>query len=164
MLDHSDNHLRLGFVHHDKLHDGRKAMSGDEKPVILPKECPKCSYLRPPRVSECPNCGFKPEPRKGPEHADGQLIELRPGAKKRSKAMAWVDQKPKAILYGELKTYALEKGRNPKWADHAYHELHGAWPNAYMGAPPMPVSYEVDTWIRSRNNALLKGAAKGRRA
>ena len=164
ILDHSDTHLRLGFVtdiHHDELDTGRPKVSDDEKRVPLPKECPQCSYLRPPRVSTCPNCGFKPERRSGPEHAEGNLVELRPGAEKpkRTKATAWLDHKPKAEIYGELMSYALIHGRKPGWAAHSYKELMGVWPNAYRDAPRMPVSMEIDAWCRSRNIRWAKSHA-----
>ncbi len=163
ILDHSDTTLRLGFVtdiHHEKLHDGRKQVS-DEKRVALPKECPECSYLRPPRVSVCPNCGFKPE-RAPLQHAKGELVELRPGVgkkPKRAKAMAWVDQKPKGELYGELMAYAFLQGRKPPgWIAHAYKELIGVWPpKAFQDLPRMPVSSDVERWIRSRNIKWAKG-------
>jgi superfamily II DNA or RNA helicase len=63
ILDHSDNHLRLGFVtdiHHDKLDDGRERQKAEPKArEALPKKCPKCSYLKAPKLLVCPACGFK---------------------------------------------------------------------------------------------------------
>jgi len=48
ILDHSDTHQRLGFVtdiHHEKLCDG-KPPKAQERKERLPKECPKCTFLR----------------------------------------------------------------------------------------------------------------------
>jgi DNA-directed RNA polymerase subunit RPC12/RpoP len=167
VLDHSDNHLRLGFVtdiHRDSLNTGREAVSA-EKQVPLPKECPNCSYLRPPRVSVCPNCGFKPEV-KPVQHAEGNLVELMPKASKRVKpgGVQFGDRLiPKGEFFGELKAYAALKGRNPGWASHAFREVTGVWPNAYRDAAPMPVSAEVESWIRSRNIRWAKAHQRGGR-
>jgi len=66
ILDHSDNHIRLGFVtdiHHDELDDGwerQKAIPKDRE--VLPKKCPKCAFLKPPKLLACPCCGFIPVP------------------------------------------------------------------------------------------------------
>jgi DNA repair protein RadD len=164
ILDHSDNHLRLGFVtdiSRDALDMGRQAVSTEHQ-VALPKECPQCHYLRPPRVSECPSCGFKPEPRRGPTQADGELVELHPGEPKTNKrvkpgGIQFGDRLiPKAEFYGELKSYAHVHGRKPGWAAHSYRDMTGTWPNAYKDASPMPVSAEVERWVRSRAIAWAK--------
>lgn len=48
VLDHSDTHLRLGFVtdiHHERLDDGKKQEAAPrEVKETLPKECPSCAY------------------------------------------------------------------------------------------------------------------------
>ena len=80
LLDHSDNHLRLGFVTdiiHDKLHDGSKTVSVNAEKINLPKKCPKCSYLKPPKTPVCPSCGFKAEARPKIEILDGDLVEIK---------------------------------------------------------------------------------------
>ena len=74
ILDHSDNHARLGFVtdiHHDGLDDGQKKQAVSEKREALPKKCIKCSFLKPPKLLKCPYCGFIPEPQAGAVHRDG---------------------------------------------------------------------------------------------
>src|SRR6185436_10829255 len=105
ILDHSDTHLRLGFVtdiHHEVLDDGRPRANSRSDRIRLPKECPQCAFLKPPRVRECPACGFKAEAISDVEIADGELIEVI-GRKKR-------DHQPsddeKAAFYAQLKGYA----------------------------------------------------------
>lgn len=54
ILDHSDNHTRLGFVtdiHHDELDDGKPRPKAEPKePGALPKKCPKCTFLKPQKL------------------------------------------------------------------------------------------------------------------
>jgi superfamily II DNA or RNA helicase len=76
ILDHSDTHLRLGFVtdiHHDVLDDGRLRANSRPDRIRLPKECPRCAFLKPPGMRECPACGFKTEAISDVEIADGEL-------------------------------------------------------------------------------------------
>ena len=50
ILDHSDTHTRLGFVtdiHHDILDSGKEVSKQTETRERLPKECPRCAFLRP---------------------------------------------------------------------------------------------------------------------
>ena len=92
ILDHSDTTARLGFVTdiiYDELDDGKRYKAKrrereDNQP--LPKECPSCSYLRPPRIKTCPNCGFTPQPKIGVFTEDGELTEITGrGANKKQK-------------------------------------------------------------------------------
>jgi DNA repair protein RadD len=50
IFDHSDTHLRLGFVtdiHRDVLDDGRpRARAKVSDRIRLPKECPQCTFLK----------------------------------------------------------------------------------------------------------------------
>jgi hypothetical protein len=97
------------------------------------------------------------------QHAEGKLVELMPKASKRVKpgGIQFGDRLiPKGEFFGELKAYAALKGRNPGWASHAYREITGVWPDAYRDAPPMPVSAEVESWIRSRNIRWAKAHAR----
>lgn len=63
ILDHADNTLRMGFVtdlRRDAMCTAKKGeRTKAERQVALPKECPSCSYLKPPKMHECPACGFK---------------------------------------------------------------------------------------------------------
>jgi superfamily II DNA or RNA helicase len=134
ILDHSDTHQRLGFVtdiHHTKLSNGAepKAKKQDEP---LPKECPQCKFLRPPRVSICPACGFKPVPVSGVEHIDGELQELT--ATKERQAQDRANRKTpkpdKHTFLGELNFIAWERNYSSGWVANQYRNKFGVWPNA----------------------------------
>jgi superfamily II DNA or RNA helicase len=79
ILDHSDTHNRLGFVtdiHHDELDDGSPRGKAKPRDKPLPKPCPSCSFLKPPKMLRCPNCGFTPKPVVDYQPRDGELVEL----------------------------------------------------------------------------------------
>jgi DNA repair protein RadD len=156
ILDHSDNHIRLGFVtdiQHDHLDDGRER----QKPVVkgreaLPKKCPRCAFLRPPKVLACPACGFMPVPQNTVTTANGELVEMR----SRSSAVP-VDS---TIFYRELKHYAGERGYKAGWVAHKFRERFGCWPNGLEHLPPLEPSRATSNWIRSKQIAYAK--AQGR--
>ncbi len=172
ILDHSDNHIRLGFVtdiSRDHLDDGREKARA-EASVPLPKECPKCHYLRPPRVSVCPACGFKPEPKPQLEHAKGELVELRPRAQqqgpKPSKKVknGRIELRggvtiPLGQFYAELMSYGQTHGYKPGWSSQKYRETVGVWPNAHRHVEPMPPCFEVLSFIKSMQIKYAKRRA-----
>jgi DNA repair protein RadD len=154
-LDHSDNHQRLGFVtdiHQDKLNDGKTQTIDREAPIRLPKECPKCAYLRPAGVGTCPNCGFKAEVVSNVEFQDGKLEELR-RKPKNAAAKRFPDR---VSTYGQLRMYAGLHNYKDGWASNKYREIYGVWPRD-VGGPPLPVSPDLTMWIRSRQIAWAKG-------
>ena len=64
ILDHSDNHLRLGMVtdiYHDTLRtskgDAERKEKQEERATPKPFECPKCSALVPYKALQC-ECGW----------------------------------------------------------------------------------------------------------
>jgi DNA repair protein RadD len=172
VLDHSDNHTRLGFVtdiHHSHLSDGKESGKAEPKSAPLPKECPQCAYLRPPRVAKCPNCGFKPEPKSSVEHEDGELVELAPKGRRVPRSAD--ESMPGHIrigavhielgaFYGMLKRYGREHGYREGWAANHYKNKTGNWPNGRRDAPEMDPIYEVHSWIRSRQIAFSRRKAK----
>jgi superfamily II DNA or RNA helicase len=161
ILDHSDNHQRLGFVtdidaSYIALKEGKTPAGGDRTDSIrLPKECPKCAYLRSPRISTCPQCGFKAEVVSSIKADEGELREL----KRKPKV---VEEMDRAVFYAELKAHALMRGFNSGWVSHKYREKFGNWP------PPQykslqaagTISEYTRGFIKSRNIAWAKGAAK----
>lgn len=160
ILDHSDTHLRLGFVtdiHHDSLDDGceRQAKSREHK-VPLPKECPKCAYLKPAKVRVCPACGFKPEPVSTIECQDGDLVEMMPGRRSR------VDHDEKQRWYSMLRGVAQERGYKAGWAANQYRQKFGVWPRG-LSDHLMEPAPEVRSYVRSRMIAWAKsqGGAGG---
>ena len=157
ILDHSDTHLRLGFVtdiHHEKLDDGQERKnSKQERKDPLPKECPSCSFLKPPKVSQCPACGFKPEKTTDIEAGEGELQEL----KRKQKTNREMTAEEKERFYGELLWWADDKGYSQGWASHKYKEKTGVWPNKYKGAPLVAVSEDTKKWIISQQIRYAKG-------
>lgn len=149
ILDHSDTHQRLGFVtdiYHDKLDDGAGPAKKPPQKAKLPKECPQCAYLRPPKVRECPNCGFKPEVRSNVEHEDGELLELR--AEKHSMA-------DKQRWYSGFIAIADARGYKNGWAAHKYREKFKVWPRG-LDETPIPAAPEIESYVRSRMVAWAK--------
>lgn len=159
ILDHSDTHLKLGFVTdigHETLDSGkpRKAFGGQEKSTPLPKECPSCSFLKPPKVHACPCCGFAPERQSEIECEDGELVEMR-GRKRKPTP----DDKQR--FYAELKGYAYHNGKTEKWLLAKFKDKFGEWPHAKTKSiGPCDPTPETLGWIRSRNIAFAKAKAR----
>lgn len=163
ILDHSDTHLRLGFVtdiHHERLDDGkpREKSERQKAPEALPKECPACTFLKPAKVHECPACGFKPQRQSQVQTQDGQLVELVPkgAAEKRNRKEDWPAKK---AFIGQLRAYAAETGKREGWVAHQYRARYGVWPNdpkvKYQPALDF-VSPEVRSWIKAQNIRFAK--------
>jgi DNA repair protein RadD len=160
ILDHSDNHARLGFVtdiHHDELDDGQERQKGDSKEkTALPKKCPKCAFLRPPKILTCPCCGFVPEPQCKVVNREGELVEF--VARQQAKPTSNADQ---IQFYRELKLYAERRGYKSGWVAHKYKEKFGHWPpREFEILNPLPPSRLTLNWIKSRQIAYAK-AVKG---
>jgi superfamily II DNA or RNA helicase len=167
ILDHSDTHIRLGFVtdiNHDRLCDGKPQDSASkEREEPLPKECPKCAFLKPAKVSECPSCGFKPERQSQVEHEAGELIELdrsmNATEKRQRKANRDTSSDDKASFYGGLRHYAIQRGYKFGWAANQYREKFGVWPNAYKDSPAIPPNDDVHGWIKHQQIKFAKRRA-----
>ena len=160
ILDHSDTHLRLGFVtdiHHDALDDGRERQKQDRKrrPKALPKECPSCAILKPPKSPKCPACGFKPERQSEVVCEDGDLVEMTP---KRVRA----DSAEKGLMFGQLRHYAQTRGYADGWAANKFRERYGVWPDRYHNAPLVQPTPTTLSWIKSRQIAWVKGKGGAR--
>lgn len=155
ILDHSDTHLRLGFVtdvHHDHLDDGTPNSSKPAKDrVTLPKECPKCSFLKPANVHRCPACGFAPEKRSSVTAEDGELRELGKSSKPKPTE--------KHDFFAQLSGYASLHGKSDKWVLANFRAKFGEWPYRREVVPQQP-SPEVLSWIKSRQIAWAKSQAR----
>lgn len=152
ILDHSDTHLRIGFVtdiHHEHLDDGRARGGSKTDRVPLPKECPKCAFLKPPRSAKCPACGFVCEAHSKIEPRKGELKEL-----KRGKQVATMYEK--SSFYAQLRQYGADKGYAEGWASNKYREKFGVWPNGFKHVMPQLPTPETLSWIRSRQIAWAK--------
>ena len=163
ILDHSDNHARLGFVtsiNHDTLLTGKEKApkpKGKEKPEQLPRECPSCGAVKPRGV--CPACGFEPKRQSEIEFEEGELVEITGGKqKKREYTMA-----EKAEFHSGLLWIARERGRKEGWAAHAYRDRFGVWPvGEAKHAIPKPAGEEVRMFVTAKDIRFAKG--KGRAA
>ena len=157
VLDHSDTTLRLGFVtdiSYDRLDDGAgRGAVQREKAIPLPKACPKCTFLKPPRTQTCPSCGFKAEAVDKVASVTGTLAELTRDGKKQVSAYT---TKEKETFYGELRGYAIGKGFKDGWAYWAYKDKFGVGPaNTFKGIALSPSSATL-SWIRHRNIVKAK--------
>lgn len=169
ILDHSDTHSRLGFVtdiHHESLSTGADTKKAKARKEALPKECPKCAYLRPPKVSLCPACGHKPEAPTGEKEVeDGDLSEIvrgkgtKDGGPKNHVRMGgvWI---PNGEFFGQLRYIAKLRGYKDGWAAQQYKMATGTWPNYYSDSPAIEATYEVSSWVKSRQIAYSKSKAK----
>lgn len=154
ILDHSDTTLRLGFpadIHHEHLCDGKERAKADKGAEALPKKCPECSYLKPPKMARCPSCGF--EAKHGPkaqETTAGRLFEVTPGPQKQ---LSLAD---KRSVFGQLKAYARKRHYSPGWAAHKYRALVGVWPNLVKDAPEREPEPALLNWLKSQQIAFAK--------
>lgn len=159
ILDHSDNTLRLGFptdIQHDAMCTAKRGEKARQvTPQKLPKECPKCSYLKPPKVHACPACKFKPERQSDVEEADGALVQIRAGKTK---------PKPseKEAFFAELKGAALLNGKSDSWVLANYRSRFNEWPHRKHGVVPRTPTPATLGWIKSRQIAWAK--SQGARA
>lgn len=158
VLDHSGTVQRLGFpwdfsVTH--LDDGKpkKSTGGEqEKPEPLPKPCPHCHYMKPPRTPKCPSCGFESRRPNEVETADGELVQLRG---KKPKAQVRLQEMGKASIYAQLCQIAADRSKQEKWINANYKDIFGTWPRQERRMEePTP---ELLSWIRHKNIAWAKG-------
>jgi DNA repair protein RadD len=160
ILDHSDNHLRLGFVdeiHYDELDDGEHRRQQHEQAETLPKKCIKCSFLKPPKMLQCPCCGFIPTPQPGAVHRDGELIEL---VSRSRAASASVDDR--MDFYAELKRIQETRDYRPGWTAHKFKEKFGHFPPFdFNHMPSRTPSAATMRWVQSRNIAWAKSRHRG---
>jgi superfamily II DNA or RNA helicase len=161
ILDHSDNHVRLGFVtdiEHEVLDDGReRASKKDDDKIALPKPCPNCKFLKPPRMAKCPACGFVCQVVASVKHADGELEEL----KRKGRQVEFDD---KLHTLGMLLWVAQARGRKTGWASWKYKEMFGVWPVHKNRAHLEPPSDELLSWIKSRDIAWARSKQRDREA
>lgn len=151
ILDHSGTVKRLGFPTDDlplELDDGTRKLAEPkpgEKKEPLPKPCPQCTYLMPPRSRKCPKCGFALQHRADVEHEDGDLVQMK---RKKKGRLATAD---KEKIYRELLGYAVERGYKEGWAYHKCVELFGSAPrNRLPALDPSPETYRLIKYLNIR--------------
>lgn len=158
ILDHSGAVRRLGFPWDDfdqALDDGKPKTTGDGKrKEPLPKPCPQCQFMKPPRTPVCPMCGFEAKPPNGVEVGDGELVQLT--GRKRTPKLAQVAEMGKQTVYSQLLDYASAHGYQKGWISHKYKTIFEVWPKG-MVELAQPVSMELSNWIRSEAIKWAKG-------
>ena len=163
ILDHSDTTMRLGFVTDigtNKLHDGTANRQVVEKTAPLPKECPACAFLKPPKARKCPVCGFEPVAKPDVQVDDGELHELTRGKQIKPNKYSMVD---KQRWYAQFVLHAHLRGYKKGWAYWAYKDKFGVGPDSsILHTPAAMITPEVQSWITARN--IRKAKAKGKAA
>lgn len=167
ILDHSDTTQRLGFVTdiiHYELSMGKKRDGGEQKKrdEPLPKECPKCTYLRPARMKVCPNCGFEAKPQANVFTADGVLSELRGKGKNKSYDDGLTPYEQREKFYRELLGLALERGYQSGWAYHQFKEKYKEGPDKAFNRNPLAPSDKTISWVKHTWIKKKKAEAKRR--
>ena len=166
ILDHSDTTQRLGFVddiHYTELNDGAKrGPSSGDKAKPLPKECPKCQFLRPAKVSKCPSCGFQPEMTSKLVIAEGSLDEVTRGkSKKRGAQIGTVTVGGNVMsqqkFFLMLSHIAQERGYSSGWSSNQYRAMTGVYPPfSWRDLLPIRADIAVKQWVKSRQIAYAK--------
>jgi ribosomal protein L37AE/L43A len=169
IFDHSGTVHRLGFPDHieydelprkdDGMSEQQREIKEREKKEKLPKECPKCKYMKPAGVFQCPKCGMKPRAGEDVEVDRSRKLESLTSEKK-----VWTHE-DKQKLYSELVGYQKEREMKGKpisdgWISHKYREKTGVWPKNMHRSPRVP-SPETRRWIQHQNIKFAKGRKKG---
>ena len=161
ILDHSGVVRRLGFpwdYFGQSLDDGKPKKSGSEpkeKTEPLPKVCPHCNYMKPPRTPICPSCGFEATRPCDIEVAEGNLVPLT----KASKGIKGLEEVGRTQVYHQLLWIARERGYKEAWAAVQYKGAFGNWPNGISKEPEEPCG-TVLSWERSRRIAWSKSKSR----
>jgi len=155
ILDHADNHARLGFVTdicHPSLLDGKgKNATRKEQGEAMPKECKACGALKPPKVRECPSCGFTPERQSEIEEEAGELVEITKTRKP--------NKFDKQRFWSMARFVDVQRGKHGKLAKALYRGKFGVWPVGLDNTPIQPDG-EFLSYERSRRIAYAKGRGR----
>lgn len=157
ILDHADNHARLGFVtdiHYDRLLTGqeKREPKQHERPERLPRECPSCGTLKP--AGPCPACGFEPTRQSDIEFEEGVLEEITPEKKPKEPTKS-----DKQAFWSGLLHIADRRNRSRGWASHTYKERFGVRPRGLEDWPIEPLP-EVSSYVKARDIRYAKRREK----
>lgn len=155
ILDHADNHARLGFVtdiSHPHLLDGKTGRSATrkERGEPMPRECGSCGALKLPKVRECPHCGFAPTRQSEIETEEGELVEI-----KRGKAKAAPTMTDKQRFWSMAMWVDHERGKGGRLAKALYKNKFSVWPRGLSDRPLQPDS-EFYRYEHARRIAYAK--------
>ena len=158
ILDHSDNHLRLGMVtdiYHDKLRTSkgdadRKEKREEERATPKPFECPKCTRLVPYKALEC-ECGWVSRRPNKVQVCDGELREL--GATgprmKREPAIERLKREGEQAIYSQL--LGMQGTKKDGWIGYKFERIFGHKPSRFLLRDPHEPSSAMRSFIRSEN-------------
>ena len=165
-LDHTETTQTLGFptdIHHDELDcsEANVKSAPAERTPNAPKPCPACAALSMRIARVCQNCGHSFPLAPPLNEADGQLTEMVPGKRQKVAGRREYSMTEKREWQGMLVAYARRKGYKDGWGANQYRDKFGVWP-ASKTVPILDPSYEVLSWIKSRQIAYAKARAKER--
>ena len=174
ILDHSDNHQRLGMVDeivHDALPKGKPPKTASERAddgdkIALPTECVVCGCLMAARLRVCPNCGAPKRGRPGVEEIEGDLVEFQRGGKRRRGKLVveQLRERGKKQVWGEIRAMQIEFSWSDGRAAHTFRDIFDDWPNSVRNARPVPPSTMLRSWVRSRSIAWANSKRNADRA
>lgn len=173
ILDHSGTVHRLGLpcsIEYDELpsssdgmEDSERKAKEKEKKEKLPKECPKCKYMKPAGEYQCKKCGYKPLAGEDVDVDESRELEMFKGEKRK------FTKEDKQKYYSELLGYRnevkLQRGKiySKGWVSNQYKQKFGVWPKG-LHETPKPPSKETRNYIKSRIIAFAKSKERNQNA
>lgn len=165
ILDHSGTVHRLGYPcsieyeelqgEKDGLDEVKRQQKEKEKKEKIPKECPKCKYMKPAGQYVCAKCGYKPLNGEDVEVDESRDLEIVKGVKKSH------TKQEKQEFYSELLGYRkeakLNRGKNYSegWVANQYRQRFKVWPKG-LHETIKPPSTETRNFIKSMMIAFAK--------
>lgn len=157
ILDHTDNHHRLGMVtdiHHDRLRTSKseaaekKAKDESDRKAPKPFECPKCKFMVPYQARQCDNCGWVSRRPNTVETIPGELRELGASGPRLPKepAIERLARQGKQEIYSQL--LAMQGTKKDGWVSFKFKEIFSVWPRGLIKEPSEPSS-ALQSWVRS---------------
>jgi superfamily II DNA or RNA helicase len=166
ILDHSTTTMRLGFVdeiysYHPTLDDGK--IKPKKEVVLLPKECPACHLLKPPRAVKCPHCAHEVAMHADPVKCErGTLREVRTITDPMTELRKRLPDKQH--VFGQLWWWALQKGYKTGYAAVKCKEIFGSFPRA-REPEPETISHptaELLNWLYTSTQQWARRQSYGR--
>jgi superfamily II DNA or RNA helicase len=163
VLDHAGCTLEHGFIDEpiewtlapDKRPQRPAQAARAARRATTLVDCPECSAAR-WQGQPCPACGWRPRAKpQNIEVADGELGLLTRGGVVENDTSAT----DKMLFHGQLLWIARERGYNPGWVAHKFHDKFKTWP-ARNDVRPVPPTPAVVSWVRSRQIAYAKAREK----
>lgn len=151
LLDHSGTVARLGFPTDEReieLDDGtNKKSKQKKKEEPLPRKCPSCSFMMPPKSPFCPSCGYKSRKVHDVVETGDELVKQEKTAKKK------VEDKQE--FYSMLLHIQKARGYSDGWKQHTYKEYFGVWAKGMKDVPLTP-NADVLNFVRHKNIKFSK--------